>query len=94
MINCNICYYRKICTLFKTRQDVQGDIKVQILGCNFYRQDMQTQMLSVRSYDLDYSARSDKIKAAQPQKSKALPVSVSMTKGTGMHFSVDDKDIS
>ena len=55
---------------------------------------MQAQMLSVRNYDLDYSARSDKIKAAQPQKSKALPVSVSMTKGTGMHFSVDDKDIS
>ena len=94
MINCNVCYYRKICALFKAHREVQNDIKIQILGCNFYRQDVQTQSLPVRSHDLDYNARSDKIKAAQPHREQTLPVSVSMTKGTGMHFSVDDEDIS
>lgn len=94
MIYCTACCLRKICVMFKTCQEVKDDIKVQILGCNFYRQDEQVQQLSVRNYNLDYTARSDKIKAAQPQRTADLPISVAMTKNTGMHFSIDDEDIS
>ena len=91
MIYCTDCYYKKICSMFKTHQDVKDDIKIQILSCSFYKQSQQSQY---RNVDLDFNVRSAKIKAVQSNKTQTLPISVSMVKGTGMQFSVDDEDIS